>query len=82
LDQQFDPEIITLSHQRPLEENGGFLALRSPFARTIRAQLMQKDVFTDARGDILRFGPAPYTTSSQIKMAIDNLADVIQRLNP
>jgi len=82
LEQQFDPDIITLRHHRPLEENGGFLALRSSFARTIRAQLMEQNVFTDARGDILRLGPAPYTTSDQIKSAMSKLADVVQDLNP
>lgn len=82
LEQDFDPEIITLRHQRPLKENGGFLALQSPFARSIRAKLMDNGVFTDARGDILRFGPAPYTNSSQIKQAITHLASVVQQINP
>lgn len=82
LEQDFDAEIIKLRHQRPLKENGGFLALRSPFARTIRAKLMDRDVFTDARGDILRFGPAPYTTTDQIQRAIQSLAEVVENLNP
>lgn len=82
LEQDFDHEIIQLRHQRPLEENGGFLALRSPFARTIRAKLLEKNVFTDARGDILRMGPAPYTTSNQIEKAMSHLTDVVKNLNP
>ncbi|WP_138430548.1 aminotransferase class V-fold PLP-dependent enzyme [Fodinibius saliphilus] len=82
LEQDFDPEIITLYHNRPLKENGGFLALRSPYARTIRAKLMEQDVFTDARGDIIRFGAAPYITSEQINQAIGKLADVVGKLNP
>ncbi|NGP89306.1 aminotransferase class V-fold PLP-dependent enzyme [Fodinibius halophilus] len=82
LEQDFDPDIIKLRHNRPLEENGGFLALRSPFARTIRAKLMERDVFTDARGDIIRFGPAPYTTSTQIEQAITELSSVVNNLNP
>jgi kynureninase len=82
LEQDFDPEIITLRHERPLEENGGFLALRSPFARTIRAQLLEEGVFTDARGDILRLGPAPYINSDQIKQAVQILAEVVNKINP
>lgn len=82
LQQEFDPEIIKLRHNRRLEENGGFLALQSPFARTIQSKLMEKNVFTDARGDILRIGPAPYTTSEQINQAIKILAKVIKQLNP
>ncbi len=69
-------------HNRPLEENGGFLALRSPFARIIQSKLMEKNVFTDARGDILRIGPAPYITSGQINQAVNILAKVIKQLNP
>ncbi|TYP92611.1 Selenocysteine lyase/Cysteine desulfurase [Fodinibius salinus] len=82
LEHDFDPEIITLRHNRPLQENGGFLALRSPFARTICSQLMEKGVFTDARGDILRMGPAPYITSKQITQSIKQLAEVVNSLNP
>jgi len=82
LEQDFNSEIIKLRHERPLEENGGFLALRSPFARTIRAQLMEKGIYTDARGDVLRFGPAPYITSGQIKKAMAELAKIVSNLNP
>ena len=82
LQQDFDTEVITLRHNRPLRENGGFLALQSPFARSIRAKLMDNGVFTDARGDILRFGPAPYTNSSQIKQAIKHLSAVVEQINP
>lgn len=82
LEQDLDPEIIKLRHHRPLEQNGGFLALRSPFARTIRAKLLEDEVFTDARGDILRLGPAPYTTSNQIQEVISRLAAVVRNLNP
>ncbi len=82
LEENFDPEIITLRHRRPLEENGGFLALRSPFARTIREKLMEQGVYTDARGDILRLGPAPYITSEQIETAIEKLATIVEQINP
>ena len=81
LEEQFDPEVIKLRHERPLEQNGGFLALQSPFARTIRAKLMENKVFTDARGDVLRLGPAPYITTDQINQAIKKLADVAGNLN-
>lgn len=76
----FNPEIIKLRHSEPLERNGGFLALQSPKAREIRAALLEKEVFTDARGDILRLGPAPYTTTAQIEQAIDALAESVEEL--
>jgi len=82
LDQNFDVSTLKLQHHHPLEQNGGFLALQSPFARIIRAKLMENGVFTDARGDILRLGPAPYTTSDQIQKMISKLAAVVKKLDP
>jgi selenocysteine lyase/cysteine desulfurase len=82
LEQNFGQDVIKLRHERPLEQNGGFLALRSPFARTIRAKLLENGVFTDARGDILRIGPAPYITTQQIEQAISELAKVLKQINP
>lgn len=76
----FDPEVIKLRHSEPLERNGGFLALQSPKAREIRAALLEKEVFTDARGDILRLGPAPYTSTEQIERAIDALAESVKEI--
>lgn len=76
----FDHSLIRLTHEKPLEQNGGFLSLTSPHARDIRAKLMDNGVFTDARGEILRFGPAPYITSSQIEQAMDMLNKVVAGL--
>lgn len=77
----FDPAVIRLTHEESLERNGGFLSLTSPKAREIRAALMENGVFTDARGEILRFGPAPYTKTDQIRMAMDQLEEVVKHLN-
>lgn len=79
-EKDLDPEIIKLYHQRPLKENGGFLALRSPFARTICTQLKERGAYADARGDVLRLGPAPYITADQISAVIELLADVVGQL--
>lgn len=75
-----DPERIRLLHERPLEQTGGFLALRAPRAREIRAELLRRGVWTDARGEVLRMGPAPYTTAGQIREAVDRLAGVVRGL--
>jgi selenocysteine lyase/cysteine desulfurase len=80
--QDFDAELIKLYHRQQLDQNGGFLSLQSPYARTIRAQLMEKNIYTDARGDVLRLGPAPYTSSKQIKTVISELSNVVKRLHP
>ena len=64
---------IERSHSRPIEETGGFLSLKSPHARTLRSNLLEKGIFTDARDQILRLGPAPYTTSKQCEEVINEL---------
>jgi selenocysteine lyase/cysteine desulfurase len=66
---------IERSQNRPIEETGGFLSLKSPHARTLRANLLKKGIFTDARDQILRLGPAPYTTSKQCEDVMDALFD-------
>jgi kynureninase len=77
LEKDLNPSLIKLTHNQDISENnGGFLSLTSPKAREIRAALLEKDIFTDARDQILRFGPAPYTTSSQITEVMEALKDV------
>jgi kynureninase len=43
---------------------------------------MEKGVFTDTRGDILRFGTAPYITTQQINKAMDELESVVSKISP
>jgi len=71
---------IERSHNRPIEETGGFLSLKSPHARKLRSNLLEKGIFTDARDQILRLGPAPYTTSKQIQEVTDALFEEIGNL--
>lgn len=69
--------IITLRNDAPANQFGGFVALQSEQAVELREQLLEEQVFTDARGDILRFGPAPYTTKEQIDSAFARLRDLV-----
>ena len=80
LNHNFSSNLIKLTHNRGLEFNGGFLSLTSPGAQEIRARLLEKDIFTDARGHILRFGPAPYTTTAQIEQVMKELKIVVDAL--
>jgi selenocysteine lyase/cysteine desulfurase len=80
LQKNFEPSVIRLTHNKPLGQNGGFLSLSSPKARALRAILMQNGVFTDARGEILRFGAAPYITTAQIEQAMDALEKAVQQI--
>jgi len=64
---------ISHANTRPIEESGGFMALRSDHARMLRAELLKEGIFTDARNDIIRIGPGPYTTSKQCESVINAL---------
>ncbi len=74
-----DPKIIRLGHDYDLRQNAGFLALRSPVAIELFEKLKSEHVLTDCRGDILRFGSAPYMTSRQIDQAFDLLAMIVKK---
>jgi kynureninase len=71
-----DPETISRDRDVPLSEIGGFLALRSPAATSLSQSLRARGVLTDARGDILRLGPAPYQSDRQLGDAVGLLGEV------
>lgn len=73
LEKDFNPSVIKLTHTESLSRNGGFLSLTSPKARELRADMLSRGIFTDARDQILRFGPAPYTTEAQIEEVMEEL---------
>ena len=49
-----------------LDRRGGFLAIRAPRAREYAQRLRERGVLVDARGDVLRMGPAPYLRDDQL----------------
>ena len=71
-----DPRLVTRDRSVPLSEIGGFLALRSPLGTALTDKLRARGVLTDARGEVLRFGPAPYLTDQQLRDAIGMLGEV------
>jgi kynureninase len=72
--------IIARDRQTPPDQIGGFLALRSPSASELNQALSELGVFTDIRGDFVRFGPAPYLADAQLEEAIGCLGVAIDRL--
>jgi selenocysteine lyase/cysteine desulfurase len=74
-----DPGVIRTLHDEPAERTGGFLALESPHAERLQRELKEAGVLVDARGTILRFGPAPYTAPAQIDEAMEVLGRVVRR---
>lgn len=61
---------------------GGFVALRVPDAAQVVRALRERHVFVDARGDGLRFGPAPYTTDDEIDRGVAAFAEVAADRRP
>ena len=61
----------------PAARRGGFLAIRAPLAREYVRRLRERGVMADARGDVLRLGPAPYLRDDQLQDAIGILGEVL-----
>lgn len=71
-----DPALVRRDREVPLEQVGGFLVLWSPRAGELSRRLKDVGVWTDARGDALRLGPAPYLCDAQLAGAINRLGQV------
>jgi selenocysteine lyase/cysteine desulfurase len=73
-----DPEVVRRDRTCPLGEVGGFLALRSPTAAELVRGLRARGVWTDARGDVLRLGPAPYLSDRQLRDGVGLLGEIVR----
>src|SRR4029453_4838839 len=74
-------DIVEMPHDR----RAGFLTVRTPHAMQLVPDLRARGVFVDARGAILRLGPAPYVTDQQLEAAAVLVNEVIREskvLNP
>ncbi len=49
---------------------GGFVALRTPHAAAATRALRERGIYVDSRGDVLRFGPAPYLRDHELERGI------------
>lgn len=63
-----------------LEEVGGFLALTTPHAGSLREALRARGVLTDHRDDILRLGPAPYLSDRQLDDTVAALGEAVAEI--
>ncbi|MEO8635686.1 MAG: kynureninase [Gemmatimonadales bacterium] len=73
-----DPAIIDRDRSAPLSEFAGFLALHSPHAGRLATALHGRGVLVDARGEVLRLGPAPYLADRQLTDAVSVLGEVVR----
>ena len=79
LSRNFDPELIRPTIGYKATEKGGFLSLTSSYAQNLRKELIEQGIFTDARSNILRVGPAPYTTKSQCEAVIEAIGAALKK---
>jgi selenocysteine lyase/cysteine desulfurase len=75
-----DPAVVSRDRGCPLDQVGGFLALRSPVAGALVQSLHVRAVSADSRGDILRLGPAPYLSDRQLQDAIALLGEAARSI--
>jgi kynureninase len=81
---QFDaldlPTNVIARRDRPLSNLAGFLALDAPRAGELQRELTQRGVHCDARGQVLRLGPAPYLSDAQLRAAVEQLGEAARQL--
>jgi kynureninase len=71
-----DPAVLSRDRDCPLEQIGGFLALRSRRAAELVRRLRERGVWVDARGETVRLGPAPYLSDRQLRDAVGIIGEV------
>ena len=77
LSADFDNNVIKLPDAK---KTAGFQTFISPYAGKLSSELKKYNVFSDSRGDFLRFGPAPYLSDNQLRKAIDYLKEISYNL--
>jgi len=71
-------DVVDRDRATPPAGRGGFLALRTAHAAVLQRALAQRGVLTDSRGSVLRLGPAPYLTDTQLEAAMAALGDAVR----
>jgi kynureninase len=72
-----DPRV---AHIEPIPDarRAGFLAIRIPTAPAVAQALRTRGIYVDARGDVLRLGPAPYLRDDQLEEAVAALGEILR----
>ena len=74
------PPTVLSRRDRALTQIAGFLALDAARAPELQRELARRGVFCDARGSVLRLGPAPYLSDLQLRDAVAILGEVARQL--
>lgn len=77
--ESLDPEpAVAAICPMPAERRGGFLALRCADAPGLSRALRARGILTDTRGDVLRLGPAPYVSDTQLLEVGEALREIFK----
>ena len=68
---------VGLATPREDDQRGAFITFETERAARLCEALAMRGVRTDRRGPLLRFGPAPYTTSAEVHRAMSVLHDLV-----
>lgn len=74
-----DPRVARID-ALPADARGGFLAIHTPHAAAAATELRKQDVSVDARGTILRAGPAPFVRDDQLLDGMSAIGAVLRAL--
>lgn len=69
---------LGLASPRDPSRRAGFVAFEHPDAQALSRRLGARGVRTDARGSLLRLGPAPYLDSGRIRRGMQILAETVR----
>jgi selenocysteine lyase/cysteine desulfurase len=72
--------VIRFASESTREQLGGFVAVRATQAEKLASALAERGVHVDRRGEVIRFGPAPYHSDRQIDDAMSALRESIASL--
>jgi selenocysteine lyase/cysteine desulfurase len=72
------PGAPPLVSSRDPGRRAGFVTLRVPQAGQIVTALRRRGVWVDARGDLLRLGPAPYLLDDELDRGVAILIEILQ----
>jgi len=72
----FDPQLIRRDTNISIDKIGGFLALKTKYAKDISEKLKNTLIYSDVRSDLLRLGPAPYISDDQLHSAMDCIEEI------
>lgn len=68
-----------LRSPRDPARRGGFVAVAAPAAHAVADRLRARELFCDARGDVLRLGPAPYLLDEEIDRGVAMVIEELRR---